>query len=136
MPGTGATLVASLPIVNMELLVVGGSHDMIPTLEENMLDSGADTDVKWGAGEGGTLVVVSRGVIQFCEDREEVEGDGGMGGVVFVCFCVTLPGEKGAGCTAGEVWSVSMTTWGDPDELGALPDTKRKHQSEKVKHNL
>jgi hypothetical protein len=50
-----------------------------------------------------------------------VEGEGGTGGVV-VCFWVTLlPGEKGAGSTAGEVWSVSMTTRGDPDELGALP---------------
>ena len=51
-----------------------------------------------------------------------MEGEGGgMVGVV-VCFWVTLlPGEKGAGCTAGEVGSVSMTTRGDPDELGALP---------------
>ena len=51
-----------------------------------------------------------------------MEGEGGgMVGVV-VCFWVTpLPGEKGAGCTAGEVGSVSMSTRGDPDELGALP---------------
>ena len=44
----------------------GGSHDMMPTLDENMLDSGIDTDdVKWGAGEGGRPVVETRGDIQF-----------------------------------------------------------------------
>lgn len=61
----------------------------------------------------------SSGAIQFC-DEIEVDGDGGMGGVL-VCDCDTLLGENGAGCMAREVWSISMTTRGDPDELGALP---------------
>lgn len=118
----GIFVVGSL-LVSIELLVVDGSQDMIPMVpmvDENMLDSGNETDGKWGAGEGGRPVEASRGFIQFCVEREEVEGEGGMGGVV-ICFCWTLPGENGAGCTAGDVWSVSMTTRGEPDELGALP---------------
>ena len=108
---------------------------MIPTLEENMLDSESDADEgRCGAGEGGRPVVDSRGVIQLWEDREEVEGEGGTGGVV-VCFWVTLlPGEKGAGSTAGEVWSVSMTTRGDPDELGALPKDCREKKKNFTTH--
>ena len=64
-------------------------------------------------------MVDSRGASQLWEERE-AEGEGGMGGVL-VCCCDTLPGENGAGCMAREAWSVSMTTRGDPDELGALP---------------
>lgn len=113
----GGTIVVGSLLVSKELLVVGGSQDMIP---ENTLDSGSEAAGRWEAEEGGRPVVVSKGFIQLCEVREEVEGEGGMGGVV-ICFGWMLPGEKGAGCTAGEVWSASMTTWGEPDELGALP---------------
>lgn len=102
----GGMLVVGSLLVSIELLVVGGSQDMMP---ENMLTSGNEAAGKWEAEEGGRPVVVSRGFIQLCVEREEVEGEGGMGGVV-ICFGWTLPGEKGAGCTAGEVWSVSMTT--------------------------
>lgn len=113
----GGMLVVGSLLVSIELLVEGGSQDMMP---ENMLVSGNETAGRWVEEGGGRPVVVSRGFIQLCEEREEVEGEGGIGGVV-ICFGWMLPGEKGAGCTAGEVWSVSMTTWGEPDELGALP---------------
>ena len=109
-----------------ELLVAGGNHDIIPTLDVNMLLESdcmaAGADDKWGAGEGGIPVADSKGVIQFCEEREEVEGEGGMGGVPG--YWRLLPGENGADSAAMEVWSVSMTARGDPDELGALPERR------------
>lgn len=109
--GGGAIPELSLNAESIELVVAGGNHDMIPMLDENILVSDMDAEVKWGAGDGGIPVTDSSGVIQCCDDMEEMEGEGGTGGVS-ICFCedTLLPGENGAGCTAIEAWSVSMTT--------------------------
>ena len=123
----GAELEASLRAAadNMELAVAGGNHDMIPTPPE--VNMPVSAEVRWGAGEWGTPDINSTGgVPQSWEDREGVEGEKGTGGVP-ICFC-WLPGENGASWIPRGAWSVSMTTRGDPEELGALPTSEKKNK--------